>query len=512
MRMLITYMICIPMAVLVGFLLTNPLDYGTLGFLGLVIALVISPIFIRWHYPLMVFSLSSPIVLFFLKGNPPFSTVMIVFCLGIAILNRILRSEQGGFSVPVINWPLMFTLFVVMFTAELNGGIGFHQLGGDSGVVGGGRKYLTIFVGVAAFYALCSRFIAPQERRLYLMLFFLPTALSFVSDLFSYLPYPLKYINLIIPPSGYSMDSVAIADTGTVAYKRFGGFSAAGNALLMFMLARHGFRGMIGGKGPWRLALLLMLVFITFLGGFRSSVITLIMILGLLFFFEGLHRTRLLPVFVMGLIITCLLVVCFAGKLPFSVQRSLAFLPLTNLDPQIVMDAQGSTNWRLNMWQYLWPQVPKYLLLGKGYGLSKEDFEMIGQGNVLANASEAFDPTSAGLAVSSDYHSGPLSTLIPFGIWGAIAFLWLTLAGFRLLYRNCKYCEPELKNINRFLLAYTIVHWVGFFFIFGAYQNDVGFFAMVFGFSVALNGGMRGPMTEPALASLSKPLPSPQMV
>ena len=510
MRMLITYVICIPLAVLVGYLLTNPLDYGTLGFLGLVIAFVISPVFIKWHYPLMVFSLSSPIVLFFLKGSPPLSQVMVVLCLSIAIINRILRSEQGFISIPCITWPLVFTLVVVVFTAELTGGIGFHSLGGDAGVVGGGRKYLAIFVGVATFYALCSRTIAPHERRLYLMLFFLPTALGLVSDLFSYLPYPLKYINLIVPPSGYSMDSGVVADAGIISFKRFGGFSAAGGALLTFMLARHGVQGMLGGKSLWRLALLLILVLITLFGGFRSGVINLAMTLGLLFFFEGLYRTRLLPVLVMGLVMICILVVPFAGKLPLSMQRSLAFLPLTNLDSEIVIDAQGSTDWRLNMWSFLWPQVPKYLLLGKGFGLTKDDYTLMGQGNALANATEAFDPTSAGLAVSSDYHSGPLSTIIPFGIWGAIAFLWLTLAGLRLLYLNYKYGEPELHTINRFLLVFAIVHWVGFFFIFGAYANDVGYFAMIFGFSVALNGGMRRPLAAPAMTSRVKPLPSPQ--
>ena len=70
-RMLVIYSICIPLAALVGWLLTNDLDFGTIGFLGLISALLLSPLLIRYHYPLMVFGLGAPIYCFFLKGNPP---------------------------------------------------------------------------------------------------------------------------------------------------------------------------------------------------------------------------------------------------------------------------------------------------------------------------------------------------------------------------------------------------------------------------------------------------------
>ena len=52
MRMLITYAICIPIAIVTGYILTdvgnNP-NYSNLFVVGLLIALVLSPIFIKWH-------------------------------------------------------------------------------------------------------------------------------------------------------------------------------------------------------------------------------------------------------------------------------------------------------------------------------------------------------------------------------------------------------------------------------------------------------------------------------
>src|ERR1035437_8905033 len=92
MRMLFTYVICIPVAILVGYLLTNPLDYGALGFLGLILAVIISPLFIKWHYPIMVFGLAFPAQMFFLKGNPSFGSIMVMLSLGITIVERTVNS------------------------------------------------------------------------------------------------------------------------------------------------------------------------------------------------------------------------------------------------------------------------------------------------------------------------------------------------------------------------------------------------------------------------------------
>ena len=49
-RMLITYGICIPLAIMAGYFLVNAVNaptYGSLGILGVVIALLLTPIFIK---------------------------------------------------------------------------------------------------------------------------------------------------------------------------------------------------------------------------------------------------------------------------------------------------------------------------------------------------------------------------------------------------------------------------------------------------------------------------------
>jgi hypothetical protein len=177
------------------------------------------------------------------------------------------------------------------------------------------------------------------------------------------------------------------------------------------------------------------------------------------------------------------------------------------------MDADGSTEWRKSLWASLYPQVPQYLLLGKGYNMSAEDFQNIGNG-AFANLGNEIDPAQQALAISGDYHSGPLSTLLPFGIWGAIGILWLMGAALFVAYRNFRYGDPDLKVFNAYLLANTLWSIVAFFFIFGAFSANVSEFAKMIGFSIALNWGVCRPLPKPVYNPHFKPaaMPAPQLI
>ena len=171
------------------------------------------------------------------------------------------------------------------------------------------------------------------------------------------------------------------------------------------------------------------------------------------------------------------------------------------------MSADATIDWRLQIWRDTWPKVPQYLLIGKGYALSAEDFEMIGNGELANGAASKLDSSEVSLAVSGDYHNGPLSTLMPFGIWGAISILWIMYAALRITYLNYKFGDPDLKIFNRLFLVMNLQHCIVFFLIFGAYGNDVSDFAKMVGFSIAMNRGICGLKTFRAAAPQTiKPL------
>jgi hypothetical protein len=220
----------------------------------------------------------------------------------------------------------------------------------------------------------------------------------------------------------------------------------------------------------------------------------------------------LLPVLFGGLLLVSIVSLPFLRQFPLSIQRSLAFLPVP-IDAGVLAEAEGSTEWRIQIWQAVLPQVPQYLLLGKGLAMTHEEIDYS-----LEQKSGAMSASSAdqiGLALSGDYHSGPLSVIIPFGIWGVVGFLWLIGAAVRVLYKNWRHGDPALRTINACLLALFAAKVIVFLFVVGGLYGDIQMFAGYVGLSVSLNGGVAkpapAPVPEPAQTSgLPDLLPRPR--
>src|SRR5260221_9440769 len=97
----------------------------------------------------------------------------------------------------------------------------------------------------------------------------------------------------------------------------------------------------------------------------------------------------------------------------------------------------------MEMWKLVLPEVPQYLFKGKGYNLDPNDLFLASE-----SASHGFDIAAAGTMVAGDYHNGPLSVIIPFGIYGAIAFLWFLAAAISHLWRCLRTGAPPLRKVN----------------------------------------------------------------
>jgi hypothetical protein len=162
------------------------------------------------------------------------------------------------------------------------------------------------------------------------------------------------------------------------------------------------------------------------------------------------------------------------------------------------------------MWRFLVPQIPKYLLLGKGYAIDPTELYFADLGAQLGQNS-----SSESSLVAGNYHSGPLSTIVPLGLAGAVGLLWLFGAGIKVLYRNYRYSEPALQRINTFLFAYFITQVLLFFAIFGAFNSQLCIFSGLLGLSVSINGGVcarrrvaSGSPTSPAVVAGPVPIPA----
>jgi O-antigen ligase len=174
----------------------------------------------------------------------------------------------------------------------------------------------------------------------------------------------------------------------------------------------------------------------------------------------------------------------FAPRLPLVMQRSLAVVPFIQIDPLVRMDAESSTGWRLQMWREVLPEVPQYLLIGKGYSFSGTE-------------QAALRSTLAATELVGNYHNGPLSVIIPFGLLGAISFVWLMVAGIRVLRQNYQFGDPAYHHLNTFLFAYFVIKVLMFFLVFGSFHSDLAMFLGVLALSISLNGGAAKPAVVP---------------
>jgi len=481
-RSLVIYSVCVPLAVMLGYLITTPLDAITIWVVSLVIFILALPLFLRWNHLWLIATWNTTMVFFILPGRPQVWILLAWMCLLTAFLQYILNRNLKFLSVPVLARPLIFLGLVVIVTARFTGGIGIGALGSQ---IMGGRRYLFIFSAVVGYFALASRRVPAGRQWLYVAIFFLATATQGIGELAPVLGPTFYYIALLFPVEPWTLHTMlGAASTGFIA--RLSGFSDLSSALFCVVLARYRISEIFGWRSLGRLMLFAGFVVIGMLGGYRSVLIFFGLVFGILFCLEGLVRSRLFPVLLILFILVATVTVPVVDRLPSNIQRTLSFLPV-KVDPLVKASAEASTQWRVQMWKEVVQEVPKYLLLGKGLGINSAEMASLTADESIENAE-----------LAGDYHSGPLSLIVPFGIFGVIGFVWLMGAGLRVLYRNYQFGDPAFKTMNRFLFAYFIAKLVLFLSVFGGFYSDLMVFTGLLGLSVSLNGGeARKPAMEP---------------
>jgi O-antigen ligase len=211
------------------------------------------------------------------------------------------------------------------------------------------------------------------------------------------------------------------------------------------------------------------------------------------FFAEGLHRTRYLAGFLGFFAAGMIFLSLFSEALPLSAQRSISFLPV-KVDPIASADAKTSLAWRLEMWRLVAKEIPRNLWLGKGYGIDPTDLYLAEE-----SFKRGFMNDYELAARSADYHSGLLSIIVPFGVVGTAAVFLFFMAAARVIYRNMKYSDPDIKNINTFLFSFFMARLIYFFVFFGGIELDLWLFASIVGISLSVNGGLKGPAPREAV-------------
>ena len=477
-RAVLVYALVLPMALILGYLLATPMDLGTWAMVSIVLLALSMPLILANHHAVLFLTWNMAAMAFFLPGQPHFWFIMAGLSLFLSLFQRALSKDMRFITAPSIVWPLFFLAVVIVATAKLNGGFGLRIFGSENI---GGRRYFMLLASIAGFLAMIAHRVPEGKANRYTGFFFLGSLVNSTSAVLPFLGRNFYFLYLFIPA-----DAAGIQDVGfDASIIRLYGSSVAAMGCFFYLLARHGIRESLSLKHPFRPFLLLFFVLLGSSGGFRTFLILMLLTFVILFYLEGLFRSTYAFSFAAGVILLGSLLIPLANKLPLSIQRALSVLPL-NVSPVARWDAQGSSEWRLEMWRVLLPQVPQYLWLGKGLGISRAEIELVAEMTHRGRMSSQELSMLAG-----DYHNGPLSVIIPFGIWGALGFIWFVFACMRALYLNYKFGDEALKRINRFLLAYFVARLIIFCSVFGSFYVDLALFTGILGLSISLNNGIR---------------------
>jgi len=472
--------VCLPIAILVGYLLADPLQLASISIIAILIGLLAIPMVIKWHQVLLIFSCNAIFQFSFLPGTPPLWLLATVLAFGIAVLNRCIDPARPLYLGGSIAHSLLAIGVVVIVTGYLRGGAGLAAFGGSSF---GGKRYIYVMAAIAAYFALASQRVPENRRLFYATLFFAAGATNVLSFFLDYGGSKFAFLDKVVPPD-FNTDEVEMS-----GHRLFflSGICSAG---FFVMTIRYGIRGTF--ERYWRLGLMVLFLVGAMLTGFRSAFGLLALFYVCALFLEGLHRTRYFFIIIGCGLIFYLFLALFAQQLPWQIQRSISFLPI-RVDPLIKLDAKGSVDWRVDMWKVVLPEVPQYFWEGKGYAIDPGGMFM----SQVNSFTQLGTDSSDWAAFAGDYHNGPLSLIIPFGIWGFSAFVWFIGAAGRFLYKNYKYGDPALQKANCVLFAYFIAKTISFFFLVGGFYGDLVAFTAVVGLAVSLNEDYaRAPLRE----------------
>ena len=482
--------LCLPLAVILGYFLSDPLEPSSVTLVGFVLAALSVPLLMKWNHSLLIFSWNAAFVLGFLPGQPYLWTLLAVIGFFLGILNRSVDSTKRFLDVPSIRNSLIVLGAVVAITAYFNGGIGMLALGSSQY---GGKRYFYIFAAIIGYFALTSQRIPAHRANLLVTLFFLSMLTGLIPNFIVMLAGRVDFIyNFFSTESSGEQINAIMAGNDTA---RIFGLTMLATGLTCFLFAKYGIRGIFQIRKFWRMGFLVVAFGACLMGGFRSFLILLGLLFMVQFYLEGLHRTRFLGIIGGLALLGGAVTLTQSLRLPFYIQRTLSILPI-EVSPEARDSATSTLDWRLQMWQVLLPEVPKHLLMGKGYSIDRTAMYF------SSDASHQEDGGFEWAVVAGDYHNGPLSLIIPFGIWGVIAFVWFLCASIRYLYQQHRAGDPDLQQINTLLLSFFLARLILWTIFVGGFFGDLYLFTGIIGLSVSLNGVKSVEATVPVTEAL----------
>ncbi|RYD84831.1 MAG: hypothetical protein EOP84_04390 [Verrucomicrobiaceae bacterium] len=319
---------------------------------------------------------------------------------------------------------LLFANLLYLTITFLRNPVGVEALGSERV---GGRPYFNVFMAVLAYLVL--RRVTPTYREL-AALPWLVTGMAYAIGVLNLVAYVVPWTAPILGGiyTGVSQDAYfkdSALGGGDSEKNRLNQLSDSGITATGLLCALYRPMTLLMPWFPGRFIVFTASMLAVVFSGHRSALLAVMIIFAIASYYRGRIRDAMHLGMAGGVMLFVL--VLAQGRiieLPFAIQRTLSWMP-GEWNHQAVADAQGSTEWRLEMWKIALKDSG-YIndkLLGDGFGFTKWDLAVINQSEVARRLGlgNQLDYQESAMRVGN-YHSGPITTLKFVGVVGSILY------------------------------------------------------------------------------------------
>jgi hypothetical protein len=340
----------------------------------------------------------------------------------------------------------------------------------------GGRPYFEIALAFGAFAILSRVHITDFIAKIFPLFFVIPTwcvgILDVIGRLVPQLAYPLSTIYSGVGSSGVTS---VFQQEEKLGETRMTGLQNAGWSSVLALCAKYNPITLISPLYPLRVLFFVLALGAIFLSGYRSMILFAIVA----YLLSSLLRGNLKDLWIAGaaMMIVLLLLISVQGsmiQLPKTAQRALSWLP-GDWDQDAVADAEGSTQWRVEMWEWAWndDRIIRDRTWGTGFGLSLDDMNLIaasllaGQGG----GTHLGGSDRENFMITGTFHSGPLSTIKYIGVVGLVLYYPLLCYMAVLAWRLCRRAQGTIDFPLALFVGIPIIYEpFNFVVVFGALE------------------------------------------
>jgi hypothetical protein len=412
-----------------------------------------------------------------LPGQPSSLLLAQVLVLGFSTLLLMMRKLPFRLRFTELEfWCVVLAIFVAQ--AYLRNPVGVSLFGGSTV---GGKAYFLFAITFVTAVLLAGLKVPPGELKAALRLSILGGLLNFA----------IGVVARFVPTVGYWTGAqYASAETDYTNFEHQVDSRQATREGTLVTLAHNLSLWISAFKPPlkacfhplWGPLVLLSLAAAT-LSGFRNAVAAVGMtyLIGLCYRGGGIQVMASALLGVVGLVTLALMNLVM--PLPPNTQRALSFLPGT-WEERYVSDAEGSSEWRFEIWREVLftDRWISNKWLGDGLGFSARELQYQMSSHSSGVGVSGFDAQREGILASGDYHSGPVSTVRVVGYVGLIFFL---IAQVRLAvhaHRQIRRCHgSEWYPLALFMGIPLLWGPVFYIFIFGDFKSGASSFLMAVG-------------------------------